>query len=92
MILCTKDKKTHEDSASILCVLLVEEICVCSGCIVQIARLCRSVRLLLVACCLLLVAKNCVRHCSACQVLLQPFMRFCLRIFVFAVISVFFCH
>ena len=99
MILCTKDKKTHEDSASILCVLLVEEICVCSGCIVQIARLCRSVRLLLVACCLLLVAcclllvaKNCVRHCLACQVLLQPFMRFCLRIFVFAVISVFFCH
>ena len=46
MVLCTKDKKTHEDSAPVLCVLLVEKNGVCSGCIV---RLCRSVRLSLVA-------------------------------------------
>ena len=55
MVLCTKDKKTHEDSAPVLCVLLVKKNGVCSGCIV---RLCRSVRLSLVACRLSLVAKN----------------------------------
>ena len=47
----SKDKKTHEDGNPVPCVLLVEEICVCSGCIVQIAHLCRFV-----AGCWLLVA------------------------------------
>ena len=97
----SKDKKTHEDSAPVLCVLLVEEICVCSGCIVQIARLCRFVAgcwllvagcwllvagcWLLVAGCWLLVAKNCVRHTAACQVLYFSFCTFFVRIFIIAI-------
>ena len=82
----------------------------CSGCIVQIAHLCRFVScflflvscclllvaccLLLVACCLLLVAKNCVRHTAACQVLCFTFMRFFVRMVVFAVgaFQAFFYH
>ena len=46
----------------------------------------------LVACCLLLVAKNCVRHTAACQVLMHTFCILLVRMFVFGVISVFFCH
>ena len=52
--------------------------------------------LLLVACCLLLVAccllQNCAERVSVCQVLCAAFMRFFVRMVVFTVISVFFCH
>ena len=90
----SKDKKTHEDGNPVLCVLLAEKNGVCSGCIVQIAHLCRFVAgcWLLVAGCWLLVAKNCVRHTAACQVLYFSFRIFFVRMFVFGVISVFFRH
>ena len=88
MVLCTKDKKTHEDSSPVLYVLLVEKNGVCSGCIV---RLCRSVRLLLVACCLLLVAKNYEVRFGFVKSFCKTFCTFFVRMVV-AAGSVFFCH
>lgn len=82
----SKDKKTHEDGNPVLCVLLVEEICVYSSLLGYRKPLCRFV-----ACCLLLVAKNCVGCVIVCQVLCAAFMRFIMRKCV-TVIGAFICH